>query len=134
MALSEEDRAAIDRLAESNTRLAQETAVSNTQLAEIRNILFGEKADGFLYEFAAMRKDIQSIPELAALVHDMVKKIDLLGPLAKRVRAIDRYITRQRIKTAVLAMVLGGLMSFVAFVISVWSGLGDIVNTLKVHK
>lgn len=71
-----EDRKAI-------TDLTTAVAVLTKEMGEHRKVMFGEQADGFLYQFAAIKKDIESIPsiservaELAIGVRGMEKGVD----------------------------------------------------------
>ncbi len=138
MTMSDEERKLIADLTASNNRLAQETAVQNNQMKEIRDILFGQKADGFLYEFAALRKDIESIPSMAHELRMMAGQLgDVLNVIPKltvRVKAIDKYILRQRLRHAVQVSVLSIFMSGATLVAGAWSGLWDLLATFRGHK
>lgn len=139
MFLSEEDRRIVEKLIESNTRLSQEVAVSNVLTSDIKKVLFGEKADGLLYEFAAMRGDVKSIPGMAKTLSEVELRMSglerVVAPLVRRVKAIDRYIFRQRVQRGVVTTMIAVLSAFVTTLLTWGSGIFDLFSSGKVpHK
>jgi hypothetical protein len=104
-------------------------AVVTKQMNDLAGIMYGHKADGFLYEFAAMRESIRSIPAIAQSLKDIgasVSSIDeKVSTVMPKVEKFEKYILRERVRRGLLVALVSGLVSVVTFAITIKTGLAE---------
>lgn len=117
--------------------MSKDLGVVTKQMQDLCAIMYGPKADGFLYEFATMRDDIKSIPNIGRNVETMTGQVEALlnkvGELEPRMNKVQKYIINERIRRGVLVGLVSAAASVLTFLLTIKSGLGDILLQV-LHK
>lgn len=129
-----------DELTPEDRKLLSEVKIrlenSNEKFDELKKILFGEHADGFLYKFARMEPDIESIPELKEKVEVALNEAkdasEKLNSIIDKVEAHDRYILKQTIMRTLIIMLISGVTSSLISLLTLWTMLHDVIDKWKI--
>ena len=127
---SQEDRELLQ-----NLRIEQE--VFGRQLREIRMILFGDRADGILYQFQSMKRDIDSIPLIKAKVDEVANVVDTISNQTKNLTArLDesekklashsRILLAQKIRNGLIIFLGSAATTFLTLIAAFWSGIVEL--------
>lgn len=120
---------------ETLNKLVTDMAVATNQLNNLCTVMYGPRADGFLYEFAAMRESIRSIPGMADAVKTMAEQVKSIAEnvdkVMPRIKAVENYILRERLRRGFIVTLMSALASVITFVVTVKTGLAEWILHLK---
>lgn len=115
--------------------LVTNVAVITKQLNDLSAIMYGTKADGFLYEFASMRGNIESIPTMAESVRKMSEQVTAIASavteIAPKVKKFEAYILRERVRRGLMVSLVSAFVSVVTFFITVKTGIAEYFVAMK---
>lgn len=107
----------------------------NEKLNELKTILFGEHADGFLYKFARMEPDIQSIKDLQIKVTEALKQNENLSkdlhPALEKLKRHEDYIRRQTMLRTLIIVGISTATSVAVTILTLWTTINTLIDQLK---
>ena len=127
-----------DELTPEDRRLLSEVGFQvqamNKRLDEVKTLLFGDHADGFMYKFARMEPDIERIPEIKKVLDDMVREVgnlsDKIGPLLTMAQKHDDYIKTQTVYKNVIVILISTATSAAVAVLTAWTLYNQLLEQL----
>ena len=125
-----------DELNKEDRKLLNEVSgqliVFNQRLDELRKILFGEHADGFLYKFAGMERDINSIPAIQKSIDELKNEVKALKqrviPMEKKVAHHDRQLFKNKIQRGIVIAAISFIIAAITTLIAWLSGIIEIAS------
>lgn len=127
-----------DELTPEDRRLLSEVGFKvesmNQRLDELKTLLFGDHADGFMYRFARIEPDIEKIPEIKEKLDAVVRDAEQLSkdvkPLVQKVERHDDYIKTQTITRTLIIIAISGVTSAAVTILTVWTLYNTLVEQL----
>jgi len=106
----------------------------NERLDELKKLLFGEHADGFMYRFARIEPDIEKIPEIKEKLDAVVRDAEQLSkdvkPLLEKVEKHDDYIKTQTIAKTLIVIGISAATSAAVTILTIWTLYNTLVEQL----
>ena len=118
-----------DELTSEDRRLLAEVKVKlenvHDKLNELKQVLFGEKMDGFLYRFAGMEPDIKGIPAIKQRLDDVVSEAEdlqeKLKPMIDKVNNHEEVMKTQRLIRTLIVVAISTITSIIISILTIWS-------------
>lgn len=107
----------------------------NDRLEELKKLLFGDHADGFMYRFARIEPDIEKIPEIKEKLDAVVRDAEQLSkdvqPLLDKVQKHDDYIKTQTIAKTLIIIAISAATSTAVTILTLWTLYNTLIEQLK---